>query len=187
MVDGHVMDMLEAFGAPAGASDGIFGVTAKMITAHWSQKYLKPACEAAGIERFTPYALRRLSIQLDARNGINMGHSAKRHGNSVAVIAAHYQQFNDEDEREAFKKTATARRRRVSPYREARNGRTFSADTKQGQKARTKQPPFTQKPPIPSDIGGKMAHPGGVEAPLERRGKPCFFEIGDERLVAKWG
>jgi len=76
-----------------------------------------------------------------------MGHSAKRHGNSVAVIAAHYQQFNDEDEREAFKKTATARRRRVSPYREARNGRTFSANAKQGQKARTKHPSTHKKAP----------------------------------------
>ena len=92
------MDAIEAFGTPGNASDGIFGVTPKMITAHWSQKSLKPACEAAEVPQFTPYALRRLSIQLDARNGINMGHSAKRHGNSVAVVAAHYQPFNDEDE-----------------------------------------------------------------------------------------
>lgn len=63
LVSQEVMDAIEAFGTPGNASDGIFGVTPKMITAHWSQKYLKPACEAAGVPPFTPYALRRLSLQ----------------------------------------------------------------------------------------------------------------------------
>jgi len=49
-----------------------------------------------------------------------MGLSAKRHGNSVTVIAKHYQQFNDEDERQAFEKTSGSRHRRVLPYPEQR-------------------------------------------------------------------
>ena len=149
-----------------------------MVTAHWGQKYLKPACEATGVPRFTPYALRRLSIQLDARNGINMGLSAKRHGNSVAVIAKHYQQFNDEDERQAFEQTSGSRRRRVLPYREQRavgGGpvQIQNKDKKQGQN----DPHEPKTPLVPSDIEGYMGLPRDVERVLERRGKPCFFEI----------
>lgn len=93
-----------------------------------------------------------------------MGHSAKRHGNSVAVIAAHYQQFNDEDEREAFKKTSEARRRQILPYREQRAVGGGSVQIQNADKTQGQNTPHQRKnPSIPSDIEGYMAHPRGVE------------------------
>ena len=82
----------------------------------------------------------------------------------MAVIAAHYQQFNDEDEREAFKKTSVARRRQILPYREQRavgggSVQIQNADKKQGQN----NPHQPKNPSIPNDIEGYMAHPRGVE------------------------
>ena len=144
MVSEEVMASIQRHGAPGKAQDGIFGVTSKMVTANWSQKYLKSACEAAGVLPFTPYGLRRLSIQMDARNGINMGHTAKRHGNSVGVIAAHYQQFNADDERAAFRKTLESRQRIQAPFPK-------NAHKKRAQNT----PPQTKSPPQPYDCEGR--------------------------------
>ncbi len=117
-----------------------------------------------------------------------MGLSAKRHGNSVAVIAKHYQQFNDEDERQAFEQTFGSRRRRVLPYREQRAvggvpPQLQNADKKQGQN-NPREPKTTL---VPSDIDGYMGLPRDVERVAERRGKPGYIEIERAKFVAQRG
>ena len=74
----------------------------KYIRAHLSAKYIRPACERAGVRRFTPHALRRAAVDAFMRAGVDIGTAAAITGHSPQVMLKYYRQATDEDCRRAI-------------------------------------------------------------------------------------
>jgi integrase len=98
----QVLEAIQAEAAPGGPEDGLFGVSSKYIRAHLSAKYIRPACERAGVRRFTPHALRRAAVDAFMRAGVDIGTAAAITGHSPQVMLKYYRQATDEDCRRAI-------------------------------------------------------------------------------------
>lgn len=67
-------------------------------------RYLDPACERAGVPRFTPYGLRRAAVDAMARAGVDIGTAAAITGHSPEVMLRHYRGVSESDKRRGIEK-----------------------------------------------------------------------------------
>ena len=93
----HLTDMLLEARVPR---DFIFGVRPSSARGVW--KYLRRACDAVEVPRWTTHALRRLAVDRLARAGVDPATAAKILGHSVTVMYRMYRQVTEEDERRAM-------------------------------------------------------------------------------------
>ncbi len=97
----HLLQRLEAGRA---RSRWVFGV--RPASARGVGRYLRRACEAAGVRPWTTHALRRLAVDRLARAGVDVATAAALLGHSPTVMLQRYRQVSDADRRHAM---ATAR------------------------------------------------------------------------------
>ena len=71
-------------------------------TARHIDERIRDACDAAGIRRWTPHALRRLAVDTLARSGVDVATAASLLGHSPAVMLQAYRQVDTEDRRRAI-------------------------------------------------------------------------------------
>ncbi len=64
-------------------------------------RYLPRACEAAGVEPFTPHGLRRAAVDALLRAGVDVGTAAALLGHSPKVMLEHYRKATIDDRRRA--------------------------------------------------------------------------------------
>ncbi len=82
--------------------DGIFRTTRNVVWSHLGAKHLRAACEAAGVERFTPHGLRRAAVDAFLRAGVDVGTAAAFFGHSPQVMLEHYRRATLDDHRAAL-------------------------------------------------------------------------------------
>jgi len=88
-IHGELVEALRAWGVGLPAS-GVFGVSRNVVWSHLGGKHLRAACEAAGVERFTPHGLRRAAVDTFADAYIDPKVAAAHFGHSVQVMLEHY-------------------------------------------------------------------------------------------------
>ena len=76
----------------------------RTIEAQFSQRWLKRACKAAGVPRFSPNGLRRAATDAYARAGVDPAVAAAQSGHSIQVMMKHYRQVTKEDQRDAVER-----------------------------------------------------------------------------------
>lgn len=96
-----LVDALRAM-VPEGATGRILPVTAATAHASLSQRYLPIACEAAGVPRFSPHALRRFVLGALYEAGADVGVVAAMLGQSPTIALKHYRRARPEDKRRAM-------------------------------------------------------------------------------------
>ena len=83
----------------------MLGVAHKTVTNGLCSIYLKRACEAAQVRRFTPHGLRRHAVDSLIRAGIDVGTAARLLGHSPEVMLRAYRQPTMTDMRDALSRT----------------------------------------------------------------------------------
>lgn len=78
----------------------VFGI--RPASARGVGRYLRRACERAGVRPFTTHALRRLAVDRLARAGVDVATAAALLGHSPAVMLQRYRQVSDADRRRAM-------------------------------------------------------------------------------------
>jgi integrase len=78
----------------------------RTIEAQFSQRWLKRACQAAVVPRFSPNGLRRAATDAYARAGVDPAVAAAQSGHSVQVMMKHYRQVTTEDQRVAVERAS---------------------------------------------------------------------------------
>jgi integrase len=87
-------------------TDFIHPVGPRTIEAQFSQRWLKRACKAAVVPRFSPNGLRRAATDTYARAGVDPAVAAAQSGHSVQVMMKHYRQVTTEDQRVAVERAS---------------------------------------------------------------------------------
>jgi integrase len=86
-------------------TEGIFGVTWKMVRSKLGTRDIDRACAAAKVTRFTPYGLRRAAVDAMRRAGVDAKTAATITGHSEVVMLQTYSEASDEDRRSAIART----------------------------------------------------------------------------------
>lgn len=85
----------------------VFGVAPETVRCSLG-RMLDVACDAAGVERFTPHALRRLALDRFYASGADVGTVAALLGQSPEVALRHYRQSTEADRRTAVDRAGLA-------------------------------------------------------------------------------
>ncbi|HHO49658.1 MAG TPA: site-specific integrase [Deltaproteobacteria bacterium] len=98
---------------------GVAPATCRNIRGH-----LGAACDRAGVQRFTPHALRRLAVDRLARAGVDVGTAAAVLGHSPAVMLSVYRQVGLDERRAAIDALERLPRGEVIELSAHRSGRS---------------------------------------------------------------
>ena len=101
-LDEPTLDALREWHARDASGDPtIFGVAPSTVVTGLQMHALPTACEAAGIERFTPHGLRRAAVDRLARRGVDVGSAAAMLGHTPEVMLREYRRATLSDLRAA--------------------------------------------------------------------------------------
>ena len=137
----------------------VLGVSPKRPRAQLSQRYIKPACQAAKVRRFTPHGLRRAAVDLMATAGVDIGTACAITGHSPRVMLEHYRSATRADRRRAVSAAALGAlpEGKVIPFRRG------PAGPKPVQQTGTGSPPTLEEAHSIGVYGAGEVPPTGLE------------------------
>jgi integrase len=101
-LDGSTLDALREWHARGvSGNPTIFGVAPSTVITSLQMHALPTACEAAGVERFTPHGLRRAAVDRLARRGVEVSSAAAMLGHTPEVMLREYRRTTLSDLRAA--------------------------------------------------------------------------------------